>query len=1109
MKKILTNKWLKVSPSCFGDFAGEAPCFGIVDYFEGKSYRIGRFNSEKKPDGLNATIRPGESSFAKYKNGQALYPLINILSTGEEIELILGKNEKTDRRLVLETRTGNFAVRQYDNNNNRVGIHVTYDVVNAAFVFETYRNGNLANRQKVSKRFVVEKPITGEKRLDYPFIIDADKCVYSNEDGFAGCCLKTNEDNRVGMATWSDGSYCITPWSKDGNHIGWHLYQFDGYYDFCYLNNSAHCGIVVRVYEKDGVICVTRRDGEVDDNLKEGSILEIHNDFIYYYNSIDGLKEGDPMVRIRGFEEISFSKCHQSGNQLFTDYTYAEPVPEVEVKKKEEESVDKNDPEYQMMHLIGQEDAKKEFTRIRAYIQKNDVSTIYKNIVFFGENGVGKSTVGRLIAKVLYKYKAIRHDGYIEGSGKDLYNNFTGETTSNLSNLVKSGSGGVILIDDLHYLDAMNASNIKEGIPALAKLMAEDPQTVFILCDNKYNMTQILENYHDELADKLRFRVNFKDFTREELQEIIKLRLENKGYKIEEDALNKLLDVVFLSKSYGNNINASAALSILEEIIIFQNVRTELVDDKTINLDDVNVYIAENDIAFIDQKTGGQSDARKKLDELIGLENIKETVDDLIAYFSINRGKKVDFHMCFSGNPGTGKTEVARIMGKLLRQEGILPTAKFLEVTRKDLIGQYVGQTAIITRDIIDKAMGGVLYIDEAYSLAYGTDLHGGGKDFGPECIAELLKAMEDRRGEFCVILAGYTSEMKKLFDINPGFKSRIKFDLEFPDYSDEELEKIARLFLKKENAVMSDEDIKFLVKIVSIQRKKPNFANVRTLREAISKIQIKHARRVREDPNLDQHELTYEDIVGAFSKEEIDEAINDNKELVVPKLNPKELVELYKDYKPVAFEQSRDFLPESILALKMSGEKSGEGTGFIISKDGYFLTCAHCVNGATEITARRRLIHHGRHIDINYNATIISVDKQADVALCKLEADGEEFDYLNLAGRNVELPHLSKVYLLGYPFGASRFDELSINEGKIASYQKDMHGAPGQINLDIQAKGGNSGSPIIDAETSEVLGVFCGSALSFGANLTEEINYCRPIDYVWDMLEKEYKEKK
>ena len=98
MKKVLTNKWVKVSPSCFGDFAGEAPYFGIVDYFEGKSYRIGRFNNEKKPDGLNATICLGESSFAKYKNGQALYPLINILSTGEEIELILNKNEKTDNR---------------------------------------------------------------------------------------------------------------------------------------------------------------------------------------------------------------------------------------------------------------------------------------------------------------------------------------------------------------------------------------------------------------------------------------------------------------------------------------------------------------------------------------------------------------------------------------------------------------------------------------------------------------------------------------------------------------------------------------------------------------------------------------------------------------------------------------------------------------------------------------------------------------------------------------------------------------------------------------------------------------------------------------------------
>jgi len=202
--------------------------------------------------------------------------------------------------------------------------------------------------------------------------------------------------------------------------------------------------------------------------------------------------------------------------------------------------------------------------------------------------------------------------------------------------------------------------------------------------------------------------------------------------------------------------------------------------------------------------------------------------------------------------------------------------------------------------------------------------------------------------------------------------------------------------------------------------------------------------------------------------------------------------------------------MSEAILALKMSGDRVGEGTGFIITNDGYFLTCAHCVKGIDKIVARRRITHHNRYIDLNYDAKVVSIDEKADVALCKIETSGDEvFDYLVLAPCNNVNEKLDKVYIMGYPFGVSRFDEMSINEGKITSFQKENSKMLAQINLDIQAKGGNSGSPLIDEKTSQVLGVFCGSAISHGAEITEEINYARPIDYVWSLLEKEYKENK
>ena len=1117
MANSTSKRWEKLSEQCYGDFQKKetGPFHGLIQ--EEGGYRIGEFDKDRKPDGINLQVRGSFALLGKYKEGQLLYPYTELYHNGDAC-IALRKEGGIVTYLYLYTKTSSFEIYQRDEEDDKVGNSLYYDGTESCFKFRKYVNGEMAYDAKVAKKFVLTAPIVDPHHFDLPTKVDFAKFQdKGTSPDYHAYYFSPEEGMGVGFDTWEKGMVSVGGCDQEGKMLGYQLFQFSDCTMVFYAKGEEFDGLKFQ-FNDDGRIYINVLQTKEGEHRKSSAIVRIDGDEVTVSDSMTGdVEDNAPRARIRNLEEISFS----NNGQFFSDYFYADhlfddiddakeeskPLPKIEPKPKpaieRPKITDPNDPEYKMMSLIGQEDAKKEFARIRAYIQKNDASHVYKNIAFFGENGVGKSTVGRLIGKVLYKYKAISDDSYVEKSAKEIFNNFTGSTSENLANLVKSGRDGVILIDDMHYLDALNNSNVNEGLFALAKAMEDNPETVFILCDNKYNMNQILENHRDTFQRMIRFKVNFKDFSREELKQILAVKAKEKGYVVEEEAMEKLLEIIYLSKSYGNNINASAAISILEEVIVIQNVRTEFLDDKTIIKDDVDVYVVENDIAFIDQKTGYQSEARKKLDELVGLEKIKETVDDLIAYFSINRGKKVDFHMCFSGNPGTGKTEVARIIGKLLRQEGILGTSKFLEVTRRDLVGQYIGQSAIMTRDVIDKAMGGVLYIDEAYSLAYG-----GEKDYGAEVVAELLKAMEDRRGEFCVILAGYSSEMKRLFDLNPGFKSRIKFDLEFPDYSDEELEKIARLFLKRDNLSINEENLKFLVKVVSVQRNFPNFANVRTLREAISRVQIKHAGRVR-GLGKDDGELTRDDILGAFTKEEIESAMEFGKEETnVPKLNPQALKDLYRDYRPEPFDHAQDYLSEAILALKMSEGKNGEGTGFLISKDGYFLTCAHCVDGAGKILARRRISHHGRYIDINYDATVISIDKKADVALCQLVADEkEEFDYLVLDEGILEPEKLSKVYLLGYPFGVSRFDEMSVNEGKVMSYQKANEWMLDQINLDIQAKGGNSGSPVIDGKTSKVIALFCGSSISHGQSITEEINYGRPIKYVWNLLDKEYKE--
>ncbi|TCO60070.1 stage V sporulation protein K [Caldanaerobacter subterraneus] len=254
-----------------------------------------------------------------------------------------------------------------------------------------------------------------------------------------------------------------------------------------------------------------------------------------------------------------------------------------------------------------------------------------------------------------------------------------------------------------------------------------------------------------------------------------------------------------------------------------------------------------------------QEEALRELNSLIGLHKVKEIIYEIYAFSQLQMKRKKEglatdsivLHMIFKGNPGTGKTTVARILGKLLKGIGVLEKGHVVEVERADLVGEYIGHTAHRVRENMKKALGGILFVDEAYSLA-----RGGEKDFGKEAIDTLVKEMEDNRNKFILILAGYKYEMEYFLNTNPGLRSRFPIQIDFPDYTIEELLQIAEVMVKNRQYKLTESAKRKLMKILIKNDASREMGNARMVRNIIEKAIRKQAVRVLNKVNITKEDL-------------------------------------------------------------------------------------------------------------------------------------------------------------------------------------------------------------------------------------------------------------
>lgn len=533
--------------------------------------------------------------------------------------------------------------------------------------------------------------------------------------------------------------------------------------------------------------------------------------------------------------------------------------------------------EKKLNQLIGLSSIKESILKIKAYVLANKGSeSLNLHMCFEGNPGTGKTEVARIVAGILHENGILPSYKVVETDRSGLIGQYVGETPQKTMLKIKEAMGGVLFIDEAYALVPEDGSIDygREAVATLIKAMEDNRGKFCVILAGYRNEMEKMISSNPGFKSRIQFTLDFPNYSRDELGQIVELMLSNRNYTLTADAKNKILDITDIARKSTNFANAREIRNILDQVIMCQSLRVAGTKDRELGIIDVNKYIKDANIvvATAAGKENRILTAEDELNALVGLSNVKRMVKKVRAYAKRNMDSgDFNVHMCFYGNPGTGKTEVARIISRLLYDAGVLPEAKVVETDARGLIGKYVGETAPKTQDKINDAMGGVLFIDEAYSLTDGSQ----DKSYGEEAIAVLLKEMEDKRGKFCVILAGYKNEMQNMIAANPGFESRIQFSLDFPDYTRDELAEIANLMLSKKKYTISEDALNKILDISDWYSKKANFANARTIRNIIDQVIMNQNLRVEDED--DNYEIVIEDVLDYISDEEIDLSDKEN----------------------------------------------------------------------------------------------------------------------------------------------------------------------------------------------------------------------------------------